>query len=680
MKERKTTVSHESEESLVAEAYLLFLSANNHRNKLGITPSLQKGFVRQTMMDDDTPYSELIKLNQQDCYDCDCDHEKSESCSTCENELVDVCNSDEFKEVCRNTSIYSGMANLLTTVKKYEFIALMENAYAQVGNKPFKFKATKEPESNDEEKEQAAKQFFSFLENYLETNQVRVNEIASAFNVETLGEVSNTLEDEAQAQAKSRLDRSVEIEETVMEKVFSRANLMQVYREVIKDTVDYPIGVMWADDLTIKKQRKVVGGKLKFDMAIQCGVKRVDPCYFWMTDDHTVNKFGRAVFKLEQYTSGEIQNWIEKGVTGSEKINQNVRDYLEDNEDGYRETKAALFNDHWLLQKGLYDVMVSRGYYSKEAVKEMDVNIPKEYEHENYLPCEIRFSNGKLLTARVMKTVDETMGVYTTVFRRNGQSVFGYSLHDFVYPFARMYEGMLESMDKNMANSTSSIIQIDRGVIDNPSSLLSRDENGETELDFSEDWVVEFDSSDVFNPNFRGMPIHIDQLPSNLNKLLPLRDFIMREIEEISGIPSILVNSSNISSALRTDANFRSAFSASAKVVTALLRGSEDRILKPVIQFFFDVKAMNGEMKNFLIDAEPEILLSDTLLRENNEDQELLNGVGTILQLGSGLIPQEKVGGLINLVAREVYNLDEDLVPGVSALSTTSASTPVQPV
>lgn len=678
MKVKKTTVSGESEGKLVAEANLLFISASSHRNKLGVTPSLQKGFVRQSMLDDDSPYSELIKLNKNNSPECGC--AQSESCAECEDELVDVCDSEEFKKVCRETSIYSGMANLLTTVKKYEFIALMENAYAQVGNKPFKFKSTKEAETSDEEREQAASEFYAFVENFLEVNDVKINEITTAFNVSTLGEVSSTLEDEAKAQAKNRLDKSVQIEETVMEKIFLRANLMQTYREVIKDTVDYPIGVMWADDLTIKKQRIVSNGVLKFDKTVQCGVRRVDPCYFWMTDDHTMNNFGRAVFKLEQFTSGEIQNWVTKRVTGSSKIDTNVSEYLEDNKDGYRETKAALFNDHWLLHKGLYDVIVSRGHYHIDGVKQMGIDIPKEYKGENYVPCEIYFSNNTLLRVRVMTCVDETLGVYTTVFRRNGQSVFGYSLHDFVYPFAKMYEGMLESMDKNMANSTSSIIQIDRGVIDNPGAYMKKGDDGEYEMDLSEDWIVEFDSSDAFNPNFRGMPIQIDQLPSNLSKLLPLRDFIMREIEEISGIPSILVNSSNISSALRTDGNFKSAFSASAKVVTALLRGNEDRVLKPVIQFFFDAKATSGEMKQFLIDAEPEVLLSDTLLRENNQDQELLNGVNTLIQLGSGLIPQEKIAGLVNLVGKEVYNLDEDLIPGVSALSTVTASAPVQSV
>lgn len=678
MKVKTTKVNSENSDALNAEVNTLFRSANSHRNGCGVTCGLQKGFLRSQATDNEGGMTEFINLNVNNNPDCGCVAEKQESCAKCEEDLIDACSSEDFCKTLKSVSPYSGLANLLTTVKKYEYIALIENAYAQIGNKPFKFKSCKDAQTNKEEKEEAAKDFYAFLQNFLEENEVRVHEIPEAFNLNTLSEVSETLEDSAQAQADERLRQSIITEENVMERIFKRSNFMSEYMEVLKDTTDYPIGILWADDKAIKKERVISGGKLKFNKTIQCDVKRVNPCYFWATEDHQLNKPGCAVFKLEQYSSGDLHQWIDKGITGSKKLTENVKEFIDDNEQGYRNESTALFSDHTLLNKGLYDVLVTRGYFSKENVEEENVNIPDEYKYETFVPCEIYFTQHGVLRVRVLECPDEQLGVYTTVFRRNGQGIFGYSLHDFIHPFAKMYEAMVDGIDKNMANSTSSIIQIDRGVIDNPEKYLNKDEKtGDITLDFSEDWIVEFDSSDVFNPNFKGFPIHIDQLPNNLNTLLPLNDFIFREIERLSGIPSILVNSNNISSALRTTKNFNAAFTASAKVIKSLLREGEKRILKPAIQFMFDRKAMSGDMKNFLLDAEPEILLSDTLTREANDDQDLLIGAQTLAQLGGGLIPQERLSALINTVGREVYDLEEDLIPGVSPLATNTPSVAV---
>lgn len=192
--------------------------------------------------------------------------------------------------------------------------------------------------------------------------------------------------------------------------------------------------------------------------------------------------------------------------------------------------------------------------------------------------------------------------------------------------------------------------------------------------------IIEFDSTQAFQSNnFKGVPITVTQLPSDLSKLLPVVEFIHSQLERISGIPSILVNAANVSSALRTNSNFNAAFAASAKVVQSLLRESEVRILKPSIKYIFDTKAMSGDMGEFLIEVEPEILLSDTLTRELNDDQLLLQGLQNMAPF-SRSIPAENLAKLINAVGREVYHLDEDLIPGTGALATSTPPTPAQPV
>lgn len=663
---------------LATEIQHLFNDAVSTRMMYGITPSLRLGYIREIAgCDDEAPFIQVLQKSKEEC-GCGCS--EGESCDLCDKPLEDVCSIEDTMTECNRQSPFRGIATLLTTVKKYEFISLVENAYAQIGNKPFKLKANKEPQLEGDELTKSSKAFFGFVDNFLTTNQVRVNEIAEAFSLETLGEVTKALSVSAQNDAEIRLQQSLASNEGVMERVFKRAQYMPQYMEVIKDTTDYPIGIMWVDDKSMKKQRVIRNGKLIYEHVIQCDANRIDPCYFWATEDHKLNQVGRAVFKLEQFTSGDLHRW--KGVvSGSTQLDTNITEYLELHEDGYRAHDAMLFDDHMQLKRGLYDVLVGRGQFEVEGIKQLNVDIPDEYKHEKYVPCEVYFSAGEILRARVMQNIDERLGVYTTVFRRRGQSIFGYSLHDFLYPFAKLYQGTVEAIDKSVGKSVGSIIQIDTGVIEDVGKYLKKNEKtGEVTLDLADDIIVEFNSTEAFtSPNFKGVPITIDQLPSDLNKLLPVVDFIFAQLEKISGIPSILVNASNVSSALRTNSNFNAAFAASAKVVQSLLRESERRILEPSIRFFFDSKAASGEMKDFLIEAEPEILMSDTLTREMNDDQDKLQSLQTLTQFSS-LIPQERLAGLINAVGREVYNLDVDLVPGVGPLSTTTPSTNTQGV
>lgn len=666
--------------ALASEVQKLFRQSVSVRNLSGVTSSLRLGYIRDIIDEgEDHPF---FTTTQEDCSDCDNDN--TNDCDDDDN-LPDVCSIEDTLKQYKERSPFHSVANLLTTVKKYEFISLVENAYAQIGNKPFKLKPGKDPSLSDEQIEKLAKEFYQFLDQFLEVNQVRINQIKDAFNLDTLSQVTETLADVAQEESELKINEAIANNEAVLERVFQRSDFMTKYTEVIKDTTDYPIGIMWIDDKSLKKERYIKDGKLKFRYTIQSDAHRVDPTYFWATEDHRLNEVGRAVFRLTQYSRGDLERWLGKGdadsITGSSIIDENLEDFLDLHQEGYRINEAMLFNDHINLHDGVYDVMISRGTYNVEHIKQLDIEIPELYKDETYIPCEIYFANSHILRVRVMECADERLGVYTTVFRRKGQSIFGWSLHEFIYPFAKLYEGAIDAIDRSVGKSIGSLIQVDTGVIDDPDKYLKKnEETGEVELDLSEDVIIEFDSTQTFNsPNFKGIPVTVTQLPSDLSKLLPVVEFIHEQLERISGIPSILVNSNNISSALRTNKNFNASFTASAKVIQSLLRESEVRILEPGIRFIFDAKAMSGDMGDFLIETEPEILLSDTLTRELNDDNELLQSVQVLSQF-SDHIPKEKLDKLINTLGREVYNLQEDLIPGTGALATTTPSTPAQPV
>lgn len=676
-KEEVVSVESTGSQDLKGEVYKLFREAISVRNLTGVTYDLRVGYIREAIeTGDEHPF---FTTTQEQCA-TGCDENPNVECED-PDDLADMCSMEDLAKQYQEISPFRSVANLLTTVKKYDYISLVENAYAPIGNKPFKFKAGKEPVLSKEQIERSATVFYQFLENFLESNEVRINEIKDSFNLDTLGEVTEALADTVEEETINTIQESINSNEIVLEKIFNRTNFMNKYIEIIKDTTDFPIGVMWIDDKALKKEKYVSNdGKLKFRYTIQCEANRVDPYYFWATEDHRINEVGRAVFRLTQFTRGELEQWKEKEVTGSAKITKSLNKFLTAYEEGYKMYEAMLFTDHKELNAGMYDVVVSRGQFSVEQIKDLNIEIPKIYSQESHVPCEIYFAGNELLRVRVMECVDERMGVYTTLFRRRGDSIFGYSLHEFIYPFAKLYAGAVEAVDLSVGKSIGSIIQIDTAVIKDPEKLLKKNEAGEVTLDLSDDIIIEFDSGTGFiSPNFKGVPVTIDQLPSDLAKLLPVVQFCLDQIEVVSGIPNLLISGENVSSALRTTSNFNAAFASSAKVIKSLLRESETRILRPSIKFIFESKAASGEMKDFLIEVEPEILLSDTLTRERNDDQELLQGVQTLSQF-SNIIPQDKIAGLVNTVGREVYNLDDDLIPGVGALKTSTPSTPTQSI
>lgn len=678
MAEKIVNVQSTRSDILQGEVWQLFIRANNARFSSGTVNDLRNSAVR-SIIDDGVELPEsLDNIEEPIAPSCGCDDEGS--CDLCSKALDSVCVTDAMVNY-RDYSPFSGIANLLATTKKYEYIALAENAYAEIGNKPFKFKARKGAILPEKDLNESASSFYAFLENFLTENNVTVNDIPDAFDFDTLNEVADELTMVVKKGAEDRLQSSLSKNEEVMERIFKRSNFMSEYLEVIRDTTDWPIGVMWVDDTSIKKEKNIVNGVMKSTQTIQSDATRIDPRYFWATDDFEINKTGRAVFTLRKMSKGDLRRVIKLDTSGSAKLNDNIEEYLEDAENGYTLQSASLFSDDHLLNKGEYDVLISRGEYDREGIEELEVTIPDEYVDEDYIPCEVWYSGGKVLRVKIIECADETLGVYTTVFRRRGASIFGHSLHAFIHPFAKLYEGTVKGIDKSVGKSVGSIVMIDTGVIEDPEKYMNKDPTtGEITLDLSEDLLIEFDSSNAFNsPNFKGVPIFIEQIPSDLTKLLPVLSMIFSQLEILTGIPNILVSAQNISSALRTTDNFNAAFNASSKTIKSLLRESENRVLKPSIKYFFVTKALSGEMKDFLIEADPEILLSDTLTREANDDRKLVNDVRELSQF-VGIIPPENLSALVNNLGKEVYGLENDIIPGIDPLSTQEPSQAVNPV
>lgn len=650
---------------LASELHLLMMSSITYRGDCGATFDIQSAYLRHRGKNIDWPNSlpgyQIKPIPPATDKPCGC--EGDEHCDLCDESLAEICTTEDVMEAMDNVSPFRQVARLISTIKAYDYTSLVEHAYAKTGNKPFKLKSNKEITINEEEMNELAGLLSANIEAYIEQNDIRIDEIPYAFDFNAMSELVGAFEDYLLKKAKKHNDDEVQRYEESLERTFNRTNFMEQYIECIKDTANFPLGILWIDDNAIKKEKRISNGKVKIERKIQASAERVHPAHIWFTPDYSFSEVGRAVFRAKRFTHGDIMRWKNMGIAGSKKIESNITKFLEKYNEGCFIPYIMLFRNVNPLINYDYDVMIMRGMVKRHQVEELGVEIPATLKDENFIPCEIYFSGAYILRCRVMDVLDRHLGVYTTVFRRNCDSIYGYSVYDFCMPFASLYMNTMDAIDRSVGKSVGMFIQIDRAVIDDPDKYFKRDAKGNIILDITEDQLIEFDSNQAFGaPNFKGIPINITQVPSNLDKLMPMLELVIQEMERITKIPNLLTDGSDVSSALRTTSNMNMAYNSSAKVIQALLREAENRVLRPGIAYLFDCELMNERVHPGLLELEPEILLSDTLVRETNDAAELVQGL-QVLSPYMQIIPPEKFATLLNTVARKAFGFTEDIMP-----------------
>ena len=343
----------------------------------------------------------------------------NDSHDICDEDLKDICTTEEVQERMKSCSPFLKVAQKVSTIKVYDYISLAEHAYAKTGNKPFKLKSNKEITINQEEMEELAGLLSANIEAFIEENDVRIDEIPQAFDFNAMSDLVVAFEEYLRKKAIRHNEEEMRKYEESIERTFNRTNFMQEYLEVIKDTANFPLGILWIDDNAVRTEKRIVGGRLKIERKIQAVAERVHPSQIWFTPDYSFSQVGRCVFRVKRFTRGDIMSWAEMNVSGSDKINKNIRKYLDDYTEGCWIPYTMLFRNVNPIMNYEYDVMIARGMFTKAKVEELDIEIPETMKHENYIPCEIYFSGSYVLRARVMDVLDKHLGVFTTVFRRN---------------------------------------------------------------------------------------------------------------------------------------------------------------------------------------------------------------------------------------------------------------------
>ena len=653
---------------LAGELHMLMMHSITYRGRCGATFDIQSAYLR-TGQDipwpNSVPWLKVGPIDPASSMEakCDCDKEKGESCELCDDDLAEICTTEDVMERMGEYSPFRRLARLISTIKSYDYISLAEHAYAKTGNKPFKLKSNREITIDQREMDELTSLLVDNIQNFIDVNDVRIDEIPYAFDVNAIGDLVVAFEEYLMKKAKRHNDDELQKFEDGLERTFNRTNFMGEYLECVKDTANFPLGILWIDDNAVKREKKIVGSQVKVSYKVQCTAERVHPSQVWFTPDYSLSQTGRAVFRAKRFTRGDIAQWKEMGISGSKKIDWNITRFLEKYTEGCFIPYIMLFRNLNPLINYDYDVMIMRGMVRRDQVEDLGVDVPEYFKNDTFIPCEIYFSGSYILRCRVMEAPDKHMGVYTTVFRRNCDSIYGYSVYDFCQPFANLYMTTMDAIDVSVGKSMGMIVQLDRAVINDPEKYFVRDKNGRVIFDMTQDQFVEFDSSQLYGVNnFKGVPITVTQIPSNLEQLLPMLELILNEMERVTKIPNMLVDGSEVSSALRTTSNMNMAYNSSAKVIQALLRETENRMLRPGISYMFDCEVLSGRIPRGLLELEPEILLSDTLVRETNDAQELVNGLQILSQFAQ-FIPPEKFGTLINTVARKAFGFTEDMVP-----------------
>lgn len=657
------------ENSLALEVWNLFLKSKNSRKF--IEPELRQYSARSAYESEFSSIEKSWEKIEADakkiCINIEkpsCDCGEHESCDLCTIPDQDVCTVKDTVDFCKKRDVFDGLSTLITLVKAADYTAAVESYYAPVGNKPMELKAPAIVDPSDTDLQEAADTFYDYIERFLSENQVKITELADAMNLESLPDAADQLRNVAINQLQLEEQEGLEVAEKLLERLFGQVGLMDEYLKVIKDTEDSPIGILWCNSHDFVRSLKVSSESVRLTRSIKPSVERIDPCYFWATPDWTSHQAGRAVFRLVKKTSGDLEYLKDNTPTA---LKENIANLLKDS--GHKNFSAHLFVDDMELDSGTYDILICRGYFDKSQISKVGVKISSD---ERMVPAEVWYAKGMIIYAEQLPDYFEKLGVFTTYFRNKGDSIWGISLHDFIRPFAKMYEGTIKVIDRSVAKSVGSIVSIDTGVIPDFTSALKRNPDGTYEIDFTSDTVLPFDSTEAgLSPNFKGVPIHVTKLPHDLNELFPVLNMIFQQIEVITGIPSILSTGTPDSSAVRTDGSYRTAFRAANAKIASIIRRARDSVLIPAVEFFYYSLIENGELKNFPIEAYPEVLADKRLELEKTNAR---NMAGILSDLGpyAQMLPPDRVAGIINQFGRELYGLNYDLVPGVNPIGNAS--------
>lgn len=671
------TFGGEQTPSLALEFDDLFRSAHNAREQSGCAHGLRRGLIRDAKMPG-------IEITTQDVFgddyaaimnnvdDCGClpqSKKQQGDCDPCTQDMTTI-SASELCLAMEAQGAFSNAAELLLNTKITDFVAACSSAYASVGDHPHKLSARKSVALSEQDQQPAAQAFYEYLQDYLDTYNVRVHEIPEAFNVAALQDVASVLSRTIREDVNARAQASLDAFSEAIERIFARSNLMTEYMKVIKDVTIYPLGVLWCDDASLKKDRRVSGGSMTVSWHVQSSAVRIRPEHFWATPDWQHEGKGTAAFRLRRLSSGALRRVRKLGKIPS-KCEAAITKLLADMPEGHSMPQAQMFHETRARTNVSYDVLVGRGMFSKEALKEEGVKFEGEYEqaYDDAVPAEVWLCNDVIINARLIHPAMRDLGVYTTTFRSTANNcIWSAPLAEYIYPFARMYQGVVKAIDTHVGRSMGAFVSVDTGVLDDPEAQLQYNEkDGTYNLNLSEDTLIRFDSADHMSPNFKGVPISITQMPHNLTPLVPLIEVIFAQIAVVTGIPNIMVDGAPGSSALRTDGAYTAAYAAAAKPIKHFLRETSDRVLRSAIQYFYDVLAISGSIPEGVAEADPEILLADELAQDISEANDLLADVREFAAY-RGLIPDDKLGALINAAAKE-RGIDVDLVPDVNPIA-----------
>jgi len=539
-------------QKLGGELWQMFLSSRSSMLHCGAISQIRRGSINcEGLSNVEIILPQGMGEPDDDCH-CNCDHELNQSCGSCETPVDEVCKEDTLRQ-CKDEGVFEGLGELLSNVKLHEFTSAVSETYAQIGDTPHQLKARKTSDLSDHQRDIASKTFFDYLQAFLDDNEVTIDELPEVFGLGSLQELRDTLIDLVRRSSEALLRESMEEYSDIITEIFRRTRFMHEYQRCIEDTKYYPIGIMWCDANSWVKKREIKNGKLAASWDIQTSAERIDPRYFWTTSDWTRHDEGQACFRMKKLSRGAISRMSVKPVCDCVKTNIDL--YLEQNENGSRMMGAALFSDNNLMNRNdVYEVLICRGWFSREALSEAGVTIKGEWEGESHIRCEVYYGDGMVISVNVLPFPLDNFGVYTCTFREAGtDSLYGIPLYEFIRPFANFYQSIFNALDESVEKTLGAILSMDTGVLEDPEQYLTFDKNtGTWAIDLDGYTIFKFDSSNAIgSPNFKGVPIHIQQLPSNLPTLLPLISLCLEQLSIITGIPSMLNNGMPSSSALR---------------------------------------------------------------------------------------------------------------------------------
>lgn len=306
---------------------------------------------------------------------------------------------------------------------------------------------------------------------------------------------------------------------------------------------------------------------------------------------HRLSKSGlRDLKKRPSFRKNSIEKAIEMGT-------DYVKEYWE----------HVLDDNEWNDKVDRYEVLEYWGYIDQEVAKEMDVEIPSEFEDNDQIQVNIWICNDQVLRFVLNPFKPQRIPYHSCPYELNPYSFFGIGVAENMNDTQMIMNGFMRLMIDNGVLSSNVVFEVD-----------------ESNLVPGQDMTLYPGKIFRRSGGAPGQSIFATKFQNVTNESMMVFDKARQLADEATGMPSYAHGQTGIQGIGRTASGISMLMGAAAQNIKAVVRNIDDYLLVPLGRDMFAFNMQFNFDKDFIGDIEVVARGTESLMRNEIRSQKIL--------------------------------------------------------